>query len=77
MGKLRGEDLIEQREPCELWRTVNTLRGNRQQRPVILTRAISFTDNPEEIAEELASQYSERSAASSYPLSFQMAKSVA
>ncbi|XP_062534266.1 uncharacterized protein LOC134203408 [Armigeres subalbatus] len=58
----------------ELWRTVNTLRGNRQQRPVVLKRTDGYTDNPEEAAEELAKVYCERSATSSYPPSFQMAK---
>jgi ribonuclease HI len=58
----------------ELWRTVNTLRGSRQQRTVVLKRANGFTEDPEEAAEELAKYYSERSATSSYPPPFQMAK---
>lgn len=41
---------------------------------VILKR---FTDNHEEVAEELATHYKERSATSSYPPSFQLAKSIA
>lgn len=42
----------------EQWRTVNTLRGNRQQRLVVLKKVNGFTDNPEEAAEELANYYS-------------------
>jgi exonuclease III/ribonuclease HI len=61
----------------ELWRRMNILRGSRQQRTVVLKRADGFTDNPEEAAEELAKFYSERSATSSYPPSFQKAKAAA
>ncbi|XP_062542164.1 uncharacterized protein LOC134210157 [Armigeres subalbatus] len=61
----------------ELWRTVNTLRGSRQQRSVVIKSADGFTNNPEEVAEELAEYYSKRSATSSYPLFFQKAKVVA
>ncbi|XP_058449303.1 uncharacterized protein LOC131429269 [Malaya genurostris] len=45
-----------------------------QQRTIVVKGADGFIDNPEEAAEELASHYSERSATSSYPPSFQMAK---
>ncbi|XP_058448897.1 uncharacterized protein LOC131428855 [Malaya genurostris] len=58
----------------KLWQTVNCLRGSRQQRTIVVKGADGFIDNPEEAAEELASHYSERSATSSYPPSFQMAK---
>ncbi|XP_062542088.1 uncharacterized protein LOC134210084 [Armigeres subalbatus] len=56
---------------------VNTLRGNRQQRPVVLKRVDGFTDDPKEVAEELAKVYCKRSATSSYPPSFQIAKAAA
>lgn len=48
------EDFVAKISPSstttELWR----LRGNRQQRPVVLKKVNGFTDNPEEAAEELA-----------------------
>ncbi|XP_065093458.1 uncharacterized protein LOC135714113 [Ochlerotatus camptorhynchus] len=49
----------------ELWRTMNTLRGSRQQRTIALKRSDGFTDDPEETAEALTSFYSDRSATSS------------
>lgn len=61
----------------ELWRTVNTLRGNRQHRPIVLKQENGFTDNPVEAAEELAKAYSDRSATCSYPPSFQTIKAAA
>ena len=57
-----------------MWRTVNTLRGKRQHTPAVLKRSNDYTDNAEEVAHELAKHYNERSATSSYPPSFQMAK---
>lgn len=58
----------------ELWSTVNTLRGNRKQRALVLRRDSGYTDDPREVAEELAQYYYNKSSTSSYPSAFQKIK---
>lgn len=58
----------------ELWRTVNTLRGRRQHRPIVLKQKEGFTDNPSETADILAKHFSERSSTTNYPPLFQKRK---
>jgi hypothetical protein len=61
----------------ELWRKINTLRGNRSQHTIAIRHTDGFTENPEVVAEELAKMYSQRSATSNYTTSFQTVKKVA
>ncbi|XP_062542376.1 uncharacterized protein LOC134210345 [Armigeres subalbatus] len=65
-----GDVLGSYDDATELWRTVNALRGSRQQRTLVLKQVDGFTDNPQKAAEELA-------ATSRYPSSFQKAKAEA
>ena len=58
----------------ELWSTVNTLRGRKQHRPLVFKQTDGFTNDPIEVAEELAGHYSNISATSNYPLQFQRVK---